>query len=278
MLSSVALVNIGLYAGIAVLAWVGSPYPADARVPRVLGFFEVLAVGRRVVALLSGVTVVALLVPAVLGVAPLRKLDPDTVVGLAGIAYPGLAIGSALGVALLVGASRLRRVLRPSVGVDLTSPPRPGPTLVRATARRPAHDDGASKTVDGDGLLHDYRQGTVSTDPARHGGPLSHAGPFVLEGPAGSIEVDPAGAYLGLKGRDVADRRIDDGDEVTVLGTVRTDGDGGRRMSGEDDLLYVTNQTPDELRGRVRRVLYAGSVYTMACLGLAGAALDALAG
>lgn len=278
MLSPVALVNVGLYAGIAAFLWIASPYPSGQRIPLVLGFFEVNAVGRRVLGFVGGATVIALLAPAVTGVAPLRELDPDSVVGLAGLAYPGLTIGAALGVTLLTGAVRLHRVLRRSVEVDLTSPPSPGPTLVRATARRPRGDDGDPGPANGGALAYDYRQGQVLSDPERETGRLRNVERFVLEGPAGSIEVDPSDALLGLKGRSMADRRIDDGDAVTVLGTVRTDGDGGRRMSGEDDLLYVTNQTPDELRGRVHRVLYAGSVYTMACLGLAGAALDALAG
>lgn len=284
MVSWTVLGNLACYVLLPLVLAHVIPAPIRQMPSLVRSGVEYHAMPRRLIAGSVALLAIVLLGPAVLGIAPLPSHSPERLVELSGLAYPGLAIGGVLGLSGVLGSLRLRRAVDGSSRVDLERPPQVGPAVVTGTVRRAERlADGGATDDEFHGLVHDYRRSVLDLDDTAEAaisetGQLRRVRPFLLEGPGTSIRVDPAEADLGITGEEAVERRIEEGDDVTVIGTVGTTADGRRELTGEDSLLYLTPNTPAELRRRLRRSIYGGGAVSLVFLVLAGLVLHTLAG
>lgn len=265
------------FATLAFFVFVGgilSPAPSGDRFVLFRALLERNGIGRLGTRILGVVIVTGITVPAWFEIAPFDAWPPILANGWQGSALILFYFGGTLRLVMSVGSFRLRRELGRSSETDLEKPPAEGPALVSATVRAPDGDESED-----DHLVHDYRHNMLLNRGIwEECESLTRNEPFVLEGPAGSIRVDPEDAYLAMVGDEAEEREIGDGDEITVLGTVRTDQRGRFYMSGSEDFLYLSNETPAEFRSRNRKTLYGSVLLTAVSLTIAGAALNALVG
>lgn len=277
MVPLVPLTNFAIYAVLMIGFWIAAPLPSGNRLYNFRTMFDTSGVKPVEGRLAGAVFVIGLVVPAGLGLAPIDSWPPIPSHAIPGILYVGCYPAAVITAVNAVGCARVTRALRSSTETELTEPPTEGPNLVTGEARAPdseAADDGAVED-----LVHDFRLDILIMSGKTDGvDSLKHVSPFVLEGPAGSIHVDPTDAHVALYGRYKEERQIDDGDELLVLGTVQTDASSQFRMSGEDDLLYISNETPDEFRQRIRKGLYGGSLLAILFSVIAAAAMNAIVG
>lgn len=278
MVPVVPLTNLAMYAVGIVSLWIVVPHPPGNRLYLFRVMFDTYGVGRLGARLAGTAFVVGAIVPAALGLVPIQRLSPTVGTSLAGILYLPFLLVGAWFVPVTVGAFRLRRRLARSTETDLHAPPTEGPALVSATVRAPDGDDSGDDPGD-EYLVHDYRNDMlIRVGIWEECESLKRVDPFVLEGPAGSIDVDGTGAHVAMFENDVEDRRFADGDEITVLGTVRADQHGGFSMSGSEDFLYLTGQTPSEFRSRIRKNSILVVLFVTVGLLVAGWSLNALVG
>lgn len=266
----------------ALFFWIATPIVPGHRLPVAYSLFEGAGVERRAANVSFVGIFLGVLVPALLGWAPVPSGSFSDPLDLAGIIYVSFFIVAVLMLVTWAGTLRFWRANRLATATTLELPPSEGLARVTAVARVPdrATDGcGGSEVTESDILARDYRQHSLRLDDTASealeadSSELREIVPFELEGPGGVVHVDPSEAYLGLWGRTCRERRIEAGDEVTVLGTIRIDSDGRPRMSGADDLLLVTNEAPAELRSRFRRVVFAGGFFGFFCLAVAALSL-----
>lgn len=273
----VALTNLAIFAIGILSVWIALPLPPGNRLYYARTGFDTNGVGRLGARLTAVMIATGLLIPALLGVAPVNGWPMKQGASLAGLLYVPFFLMGVFTASLVVGVVRLHMLLGASIETDLQSPPTEGLARITATARAPLEAE--QSDADDEHFVHDYRHDRlIRRGLAEEVENLKRAEPFVLEGPAGAIRVDTTGAHVALFGRDPPARQVADGDETTVLGTVRTDANGQFQISGADDFLYLTNETDAELRRRLRKGLYAGGLIATVLLVLAGASMNALVG